>query len=186
MELKADIPIGETFGRVTVLHEVQKTSNNTRVKCKCSCGTEFDTDLIRLKIGRTTSCGCFRLERIRQANSLNPKRLIHGHKRRTHTSREYHSWQAMIDRCNNPDLDSYKYYGGRGISVCNRWLGSFVSFLADLGPRPEGMTLERKDVNGNYEPDNCKWATLEEQGMNKRPRLNWVDRDALVMLEGAK
>jgi hypothetical protein len=79
--------------------------------------------------------------------------------------REFHSWRAMLKRCGNPNEDNYRYYGGRGITVCKRWR-VFANFLRDMGPRPEGMTLERKNRNGNYTKRNCKWATNAEQARN--------------------
>ena len=80
----------------------------------------------------------------------------------------YSSWQCMKQRCYNPNKDSFKNYGGRGITVCDRWLNSSANFLADMGPRPEGYTLERRDVNGNYEPTNCYWDTPKQQSLNRR------------------
>ena len=80
----------------------------------------------------------------------------------------YHSWLSMKQRCTNPNDIGYANYGGRGIKVCDRWLHSFVNFYADMGLRPEGMTLDRKDNDGDYEPDNCKWSTLVEQAANQR------------------
>lgn len=81
-------------------------------------------------------------------------------------SAERHAWESMIQRCTNEKHPGYKNYGDRGIKVCDRWM-SFSNFLEDMGPRPEGMSLERKEVNGNYEPGNCKWATFEEQQNNR-------------------
>lgn len=98
---------------------------------------------------------------------VNNPHFKHGH-RKGGKSREYMSWQAMVCRCTNHNREYFKHYGGRGITVCDRWLNSFVDFLADMGPRPEGMTLDRINVDGNYEPGNCRWATAKEQTNNKR------------------
>lgn len=89
----------------------------------------------------------------------------------------YSSWQHMKDRCNNPNNTHYNYYGGRGIKVCKRWLDSekgFINFLEDMGERPQGLTLDRIDVNGNYDPSNCKWATRKKQRINQRKKNNLV------------
>lgn len=84
-------------------------------------------------------------------------------------TRAWVSWNMMLQRCTNPKRDKYEYYGGRGIKVCERWL-TFENFYADMGERPEGWSLDRMDVNGNYEPGNCKWATKKEQANNRRKR----------------
>jgi hypothetical protein len=96
----------------------------------------------------------------------------HGHTKKGLHSREYSTWHSMIQRCTNPRTTGYSHYGGRGISVCTRWRESFNSFLEDMGKRPAGHSLERIDVNGNYEPSNCRWATSVDQGRNKRDNRN--------------
>ena len=86
----------------------------------------------------------------------------------------YRSWVSMIRRCTNENAREYSHYGGRGIAVCKRWRDSFAAFFADMGERPEGMSLDRIDNDGNYEPGNCRWATAAEQAANRRPTERWA------------
>lgn len=145
-----------TFGRLTVLHETQRTPR-TKWLCRCSCGAMHETLSASLVHGRTTSCGCFRREVTTFRNTT------HGR----YGSPTYVSWNAMWQRCTNPAREAYQYYGARGIRVCRRW-ESFENFRTDLGERPPGLTLERRDSNKGYNKDNCYWATSAEQAMSRR------------------
>jgi hypothetical protein len=151
---------GQVFGKLTVNEHAGRQGRITLWRCVCSCGM---TTTIRRDhlIDRTViSCGCT-LSLIRARGSR------HGHKRKSGASREYKTWQNMWARCTNPIVDAYPYYGGRGITVCDRWK-DFKNFLSDMGPKPKGLTLERVKVNGSYNPANCVWATQSVQVSNRR------------------
>lgn len=138
-------------------YEGQSESRHALYRCKCKCGTVRIMKGILLTSG-SKSCGCWRRERATK----------HGHQAKHKKSPTYISWMAMLARCYNVNHENYPSYGGRGVTVCERWRKSFAAFLADMGQRPEGKTLDRIDPNGNYEPGNCKWSTRFEQDNNKR------------------
>ena len=153
--------IGRHFGRLLVLFEVEARNGHRHFLCRCSCGEQKEVSQCNLATGRSQSCGCLMRE-------LNRKRsTTHGHCTRTGRTAEYNTWSSMIQRCENPNNGWYASYGGRGITVSQRW-HSFAAFLDDMGPRPRGRTLDRKNNDGNYEPGNCRWATASQQRANCR------------------
>lgn len=146
--VKKDIT-NQKFNRLTVLHRAERTSFWI---CQCECGNIIEVASKKLKNGHTKSCGCYNTDRI----------TTHG----MAGTPEYNSWQDMKDRCLNPNNRRFEHYGGRGITVCDEWKDSFETFYADMGPRPEEHSLDRIDVNGNYEASNCRWADNATQARN--------------------
>lgn len=159
---------GQTFGRLTVtgLGEPSGKRRRTAWLCACDCGTVVTVVGESLRSGHAKSCGCFR----REFASIVGKaaRPRHGHACRDRYSVEYRTWGGMIQRCTNPKFRQFRDYGGRGISVCPEWRTSFERFLADMGPRPVGLTLDRINNDGNYKPGNCRWASRSQQQRNQR------------------
>lgn len=152
---------GQVFGRLTVLSRATvRLKGNAVWVCRCSCGTEKEVRGTHLRNGDVKSCGC---ARGMSGRSNLKSRSTHG---MTGTS-THNAWRSLKSRCENPNSDDYAEYGGRGIKVCERWQ-SFGNFLADMGVRPLGTSIDRVDVNGNYEPGNCRWATATEQSRNRR------------------
>jgi len=144
---------GERFGRLVAVSKV-KSSGRQKWNCYCDCGKAAIISYSNLMIGKTKSCGCLNLE----------STTTHGKSR----SKIYRSWIYMKSRCFNPKNTAYKRYGGRGISVCSEWL-DFSSFYEDMyASYFDGASLDRINVDGNYEKSNCRWATDKEQGNNKR------------------
>ena len=161
--------IGQKFNRLTVSGFYGKNNLGKSLwNCSCECGNNKTVLGAHLRSGHTKSCGCLQLESVTK----------HGDCKNGVRSGEYRSWEGMLRRCENPKHTRYKDYGGRGISVCERW-HQFEIFLEDMGPRPHGMWLERIDNDMNYCKDNCKWATTEEQGNNTRSNV-WLEFNSEV------
>ena len=151
---------GMTFGRLTVIERAPNIGKQTAWRCRCSCGNECIVQAGNLKNGQKT-CGCGSVEKFIERNT---KHGMEG-------TKIYGKWSGMLDRCENPNCKDYPRYGGRGIKVCERW-HIFENFYADVSVLPHfneaGYSLDRIDVNGNYCPENVRWATAKEQNRNRR------------------
>lgn len=177
---------GQIFGRLTV---TERTVSGTKAKwqCNCSCGNVTIVSQSHLRNGHTKSCGCWEEE------SRHNHRKTHGYSHhRTKDGRkvpsipEYSVWCGMRARCRDVKNSHYKYYGGKGIKVCDRWEGSFLNFLNDMGRRPPRHLIDRIDSNGNYEPSNCRWvsAQLSVENRNNVVWLTYMGRTQTISAWG--
>jgi len=151
---------GNKYNRLTVIRRLDNKKRATIWLCRCDCGNRVDVFAQHLKNGHTKSCGCFKIEKVTK----------YGHTTHKTKSKIYGKWVDMHQRCNNSNHKHYKSYGGRGITVCERW-SKFENFLEDMGIPKNKDELDRVDVDSNYEPNNCKWSTRREQCRNKRNTL---------------
>lgn len=161
---------GESYGKVIVNYTYLKQlidRRRTWANVTCKCGNTFDVVYGDLKNGTTKSCGCHRRDRMKEVN------YKHGAARKGQVTKEFRAWDSMIKRTTRPNHEAYKDYGGRGIGVCDRWM-QFDNFYFDMGPCPEGYSLDRIDNNSGYELNNCRWADFKTQSRNKRNN-RWIE-----------
>ena len=159
----------QRFGRLIVIAKNGRKKRAITWECQCDCGRIVTVRGNHLRSGVSKSCGCLNtdLTRVRATTTLLASHTKHGLSRTT----EYRSWHAMLWRCYDQRAPSYRYYGGRGISVCAEWRRSFEQFLRDMGSKPSVKhSIDRIDPSGNYDPANCRWATAKEQASNQRHR----------------
>ncbi len=159
---------GQKFDMLTPLEIVGHYNRKMLWRCRCDCGQHVDVPASAIRSGSRTSCGCKkRLPRGPRSPEFAERMRIASATHGMSGTPAWHSWQAMRSRCLNPTDKDYRNYGARGITVCDIW-SDFSVFLRDMGERPAGTTIDRIDVNGNYEPGNCRWATPAQQGRNTR------------------
>lgn len=161
---------GQRSGKLVAVHSVEGDRNQKRAwLCNCDCGGTVTVKTQLFREGKVQSCGCLNRQPITGSVSR-----THGYASRGKVTPTYQAWQNMIQRCTNPNRPDYHHYGGRGITICERWM-TFENFLADVGEKPKGLSIDRfPDNNGNYEPGNVRWANQTQQVRNSRAFENGV------------
>ena len=170
--------VGQVFDRLTVISRAENSADSqAQWNCRCVCGGTAVVKGGKLRSGHSRSCGCLGKER--RAESTTKHRHTVGGK----WSPTYYSWASMLARCETPSATGYQRYGASGIKVCERW-HEFINFLADMGERPNGTSIDRyPNNNGNYEPGNCRWATRKQQGRNQVTNLIVTVKGRKVLLK---
>jgi hypothetical protein len=155
---------GNKYGRLTVIEELIERTKGGKIlwNCQCECGSFINVTSCDLKRSHTVSCGCHKSQSITE-------RSVKHNLSNTDT---FNIWCTLLQRCNNPNNRLYKYYGGRGITVCEKWT-TFEGFYEDMGKRPKGLSIDRIDNNKGYFKENCRWATIEQQSNNRRTNISF-------------
>lgn len=187
MVKQADMAVGVKVGWLTLLEPFdQVLSSGRKVKawrCKCDCGTEVERCAYNIAKGKGNNCGCKRHQKFTKTKKAQVPPHLKWAYPYSHQM-EYGVYRQMLDRCYLECAPNYSYYGGKGVQVCDRWrhgengMNGFECFLTDMGKRPDGLTLDRINPFKDYEPDNCRWATWHEQGLNKRSHWEAQFQDA--------
>lgn len=164
---------GQKFGKLFAVERVVSDKGRTKFICTCDCGNQSTVAGSDLVSGNTTSCGCVKAKTGLTSN------LLHGGAS-GEFSGAYRSWRSMKQRCLNPSSRGWSEYGAKGVKVCDRWL-TYENFVSDMGERPEGYSLERLDVFGDYTPENCKWIPVQEQARNKRNTVRYLYEGKVVI-----